>query len=285
MQDLAKNRAWIEVHLATLLFGFAGLFGKLVQLPALWIVFGRAFFAALALIGVALVLRHTVRLRSARDLFWLSLLGGLLALHWWSFFYAIQISTVAVGLLSFASFPLFITLLEPLVFKEKLALKNVVTALLTVLGLVLVVPDFNLQNNLTQGVLWGVLSGATFALISLLNRRFIQTYDGAVVSFYQNFIAALVLLPFLILMPVMPSAGEWAQLILLGIVFTAVAHTLFIRSMRSIRAQQASIIVSLEPVYGVLFAAVLLSEYPGVRMLVGGGLILTAAVLTMRAKA
>ena len=72
------------------------------------------------------------------------------------------------------------------------------------------------------------------------------------------------------------------MLLLLGVVFTALAHTLFIRSMRTIKAQQASIIISLEPVYGIVLAALLLSEIPTVRMLIGGGLILGAAIYTMR---
>jgi drug/metabolite transporter (DMT)-like permease len=72
-------------------------------------------------------------------------------------------------------------------------------------------------------------------------------------------------------------------LALLGIVFTGVAHSLFIRGLAHVKAQTASVIASLEPVYGILAAALLLAEMPTLRELAGGVVILgTALYATLR---
>lgn len=275
---------WIEIHIATLLFGVAGLFGKFVDLPALWIVFGRVLFAAAALAVVIKIKKRPWRIASRKDLAILFLLGGVLALHWFTFFHAIQISTVAIGLLSFATFPVFVTFMEPYFFKERLQLRDFMVALVTFTGVALVVPDFDISNQMTAGVLWGLASGFTFAVISLINRKYVASYSGSVMAFYQDLLACLCLLPFIAVLQIMPSTQDWMLLAILGVLCTALAHTLFINSMKTIKAAQASIIVSLEPVYGIIFALILLHEIPDMRVTLGGLIILGAAYYTMRRK-
>ena len=275
---------WIEIHIATLLFGVAGLFGKFVALPARWIVFGRVLFAAAALAVVIKIKKRPWRIASRKDLAILFLLGGVLALHWFTFFHAIQISTVAIGLLSFATFPVFVTFMEPYFFKERLQLRDFMIALVTFAGVALVVPDFDISNQMTAGVLWGLASGFTFAVISLINRKYVASYSGSVMAFYQDMFACLCLLPFIAVLQIMPSVQDWMLLAVLGVLCTALAHTLFINSMKTIKAAQASIIVSLEPVYGIIFALILLHEIPDMRVTLGGLIILGAAYYTMRRK-
>lgn len=275
---------WIEIHIATLLFGVAGLFGKFVALPALWIVFGRVMFAAAALAVVIKIKKRPWRIASRKDLAILFLLGAVLALHWFTFFHAIQISTVAIGLLSFATFPVFVTFMEPYFFKERLQLRDFMIALVTFAGVALVVPDFDISNQMTAGVLWGLASGFTFAVISLINRKYVASYSGSVMAFYQDLFACLCLLPFIAAWQIMPSVQDWMLLAILGVLCTALAHTLFINSMKTIKAAQASIIVSLEPVYGIIFALILLHEIPDMRVILGGLIILGAAYYTMRRK-
>ena len=89
----------LEIHIAVLLFGLAGLFGKLLLLPPTIIVFGRVFFATIFLSLVLLYLKQGIRLRQKQDYFFMALTGFILAVHWVTFFQAIQVSTVAIGLL------------------------------------------------------------------------------------------------------------------------------------------------------------------------------------------
>ena len=105
-----------QIHLAVLLFGLAGLFGKFLTLSAFVIVLGRTFFASLTLALALLVTGRSSRPRSGKDFALFLVLGGVLALHWTTFFHSIQVSTVAVGLVTFTTFPLFVTLMEPYFF-------------------------------------------------------------------------------------------------------------------------------------------------------------------------
>jgi drug/metabolite transporter (DMT)-like permease len=270
----------IKIHLAVFLFGFAGLFGKFLSCSPFIIVLGRTFFAAIALLLYAKISSGT-RLGNfdRTSFFFLILQGILLACHWVTFFLAIQISSVAVGLVTYSSFPLFVTFMEPFFFKEPLKKRDVATALAVFAGILLVIPDVDLSNNVTLGGFYGILSGLTFAILVLVIRRNARVSDPIAVAFYQNLFAALFLvLPILIFKPRAPEVADLPSLILLGVVFTAMAHTFFIQSLTKIRAQTASVIAGLEPVYGIGLAFFLLNEIPRARTLAGGVVIITASI-------
>ncbi len=275
-----KSHGMLEIHIAVLLFGFAGLFGKLLALPPLVIVFGRTFFASLTLCAILFFSKTQLRTKSRQDLTVLVLLGAILAVHWITFFHSIQISTVAVGLLTFSTFPVFVTFMEPYFFKEKLHLFDILMAGSVFFGLVLVIPSFNLQNNVTQGAFWGIISGFTFAVLSILNRKYVSTYAPIVIACYQNCIATILLFPLLIFQDLTLQPSDYVLLVILGVFCTALAHVLFIKSLVQVKTQLASIIASLEPVYGIIFALVLLGEVPAFRTILGGGIILGTITLS-----
>lgn len=274
------------LHLSVLLFGAAGLFGKLLDLHPVGIVLGRVVFASLAL---AILLRArgvSLRLDKGRDRAGLVGLGVLLAIHWATFFHSIQLSTVAVGLLTFSTFPVFTAFLEPLLLRERWSAADALAALVTFAGVALVVPELEWSNAFARGAFWGVMSGLTFALLSIANRGYVRRYPALVLAFHQDFWAMAALLPFLPFLAPIPDARDVALLVLLGVVFTAGAHSLFIHGLRNVRARTASVIATLEPVYGIVFAALLLGEVPDGRTLGGGVVILGAAAwVSVRARA
>jgi drug/metabolite transporter (DMT)-like permease len=274
----------LQVHGAVLLFGVAGLFGKLLPLAPVLIVFGRVVFASLALAAIALLWGLPIWLRSGRTLVVFLALGGLLALHWTTFFQAVQVSSVAVALLTFSTFPVFAALLEPIFFRERLHIADVLLAFLALVGVAVLMPSFTPGDRTAQGAFWGIASGLTFALLSLLNRKYVREYSSVLIALYQDFFAALALLPFALLQWSPLILRDVLLLLLLGLGCTAVAHSLFIASLRGIPARIASMIACLEPVYGSLLAALLLAEIPSVRTVLGGLIILAVAfVATVRA--
>ena len=281
-----KTAGLVPIHLAVFLFGFAGLFAKWLPLPPTVIVLGRTVFAGLAL-GLWLRIRPAkgpAATVGRKSLAAFGLLGLVLAVHWVTFFQAIRVSTVAVGLLAYSTFPVFITFMEPVFFKEALRTVDLLTAALVTLGLVLVVPRFDLSDHILQGALWGSLSGLTFAVLALLNRHFVRSTSPLVIAFWQNTAAAVVLAPVALTGFNIGrlSAGQWGGLAVLGVGCTALAHALFIRGLASVRAQLAGVIAALEPVYGILLALILLGERPALRTLAGGLLILGATLLATR---
>jgi drug/metabolite transporter (DMT)-like permease len=270
--------ARVSLHVAVALFGFAALFGKWILLPATTIVLGRTLIAA-ATLAIVIVLR---RQRVGRPDAATAINGAILALHWVSFFAAIQLSSVAVGLLGYASFPLFVLLLERRLLRG--GRFEWTTALLAVLGLVALVPDFRWSSGVVRGLSLGIVSAFTFALLAVRNKRLVEQMAPSRIALWQNLFAAACLAAIVAFAPVvaMPTAADIAGLVVLGVVCTGLAHTLFIASMQRVSAHAASVVAALEPVYGIALAALLLHEIPGARTLVGGALIVCAAVLASR---
>jgi len=274
------NKGVIQIHIAVFLFGFAGLFGKFLSCSPLYIVFGRTFFGFTALFFYAKFVSKTkLSIFSKNSGLVYILQGILLAVHWWSFFLSIQISSVVVGLVTFSTFPLFVTFMEPLFFKEKLEIKNIILAAVVFIGILFIIPEFNISNNITKGAIAGIFSGFTFALLALVNRKNAKTSDSIAIAFYQNLFACIFLiLPILTIHAPLPEIAALPNLIFLGVACTALAHTMFIQSLTFIKAQTASVITCLEPVYGIILAFFILNETPGIRILSGGFIIISASI-------
>jgi drug/metabolite transporter (DMT)-like permease len=280
-----RSRSLLEIHLAVFLFGFPGLFGKWLALPPPVIVFGRVLFASLALAAVLGFGRRSFRVIPRRDLVLLAVCGLVLAAHWTMFFAAVQVSSVAVGLLAYSSFPVFTVFLEPLLTRERWDPASLAYALLCVLGIYLIIPSFDLSDVVFRGVLWGLGAGLTFSILSVLNRILAARQSTLAVAFYQDLFAGVFLFPAIVRLDFVLSGRDWALLAVLGVFCTAAAHSLFIDGMKRIPARTASILSSLEPVYGILLALLFLKESPSLRTVAGGAVILAAAfVATARAR-
>jgi drug/metabolite transporter (DMT)-like permease len=281
----ARHRSLAEIHLAVLLFGFPGLFGKWLALPPVLIVFGRVLFASLTLAAVMALGRRTFRVSPRRDLALLVACGFVLAVHWTTFFKSVQVSSVAVGLLAYSSFPVFTAFLEPLLARERWDPKSLGYALACVVGIALIIPGFDLSNDVVQGVFWGLAAGLSFSLLSVLDRRLASRHSSLAVAFYQDLFAGLFLVPVVLRGGLPFSARDWALIAVLGVFCTAVAHTLFIDGMKAVGARTASVLSSLEPVYGILLAMAFLKENPSLRTVSGGAIVLAAAAAaTVRAR-
>lgn len=275
----SRSRSLAEIHLAVFLFGFPGLFAKWLAWPPALIVFGRVVFASLALaIVMGLGRKGLFRLASRRDVALLVLCGAILAAHWTMFFESVRVSSVAVGLLAYSSFPVFTAFLEPLLAKERWEPESLAYALACVAGIVLIAPHFDLSDAVVRGVLWGLGAGLSFSVLSILNRGLASRHSSLAVAFYQDLVAALCLVPVAWRLGVSHTARDWALVAVLGIFCTAAAHTLFIDGMRGAGARTASILSSLEPVYGILLALAFLKETPSLRTVSGGVIVLAAAL-------
>ncbi len=272
----------LKVHIATVLFGLAGLFAVTTGLGAMVITFGRTAFAALTLLLIAFWLGGKSRLTP--DSYSVGS-GVLLAVHWSLFFWSIQLSNVALGLIMFTVSAVFISLLEPVVFKEKFRRTDVICAVVVVIGIVIIVGSDKTGDNLAAGVVIGLASSIVFALLQLMNRALTQARSAMSLSMIQNSVACMVLLPFVIGDLGNVSVTAWLQLLFLGCVCTAFAHTIFISALREIKATLAGLISGgLEPVYGAVLAAVLLLQYPGMNVLIGGVLVVLSVVWAQRVR-
>ncbi|MFD2165748.1 DMT family transporter [Thalassotalea euphylliae] len=277
----ANSRShFLILHSSVLLFALAGLFAKWIALSAYWLVMGRTGFAALALICfIALSAKHTFKIES-HHLSRFALTGGLLLLHWLSFFYAIQQSTVAFGLLVFAAFPIFTLAINAYVLKRMPDKASIMQGGLICIGILLLTIDKPLLTSATA-LISGLFSAFTFALLLAVNKSLVQQYHSSQVALYQNGFAFLLGLPFVLVFPTSVEllVAELPLLVLLGVVFTALAHSALNRSLTQLTTLTVSLAICLEPVYGTIAAMLLLDEAVSWSMLAGGVLIIAVNIV------
>lgn len=290
--------ALAAAHGVAVLFGLTGILGALIRFDAVAITAGRAGFAATALLVLALVQRRPLLQGLGPRRAGIVLASGfLLAVHWITFFMAVKVGGVAVATLGFASFPAFIALLDVMLFRERIGRAEGTMLALVTLGLVLVTPSFDVGDQGTVGLLWGLASGLSFAGLAICNRRGNRGMDAIQVAFWQNLVVALLVLPLLGLGLAPPQIAHsqapsswvtgaaaidlvsWFWLAVLGVLCTGLAHTLFVKSLEALDARSAGMIIALEPVYAIACAWWLFDEEPSGRMLVGASLIILATVL------
>lgn len=276
--------ALAAAHGVAVLFGLTGILGALIRFDAVAITAGRAGFAATALLVLALAQRRPLLQGLGPRRAGIVLASGfLLAVHWITFFMAVKVGGVAVATLGFASFPAFIALLDVVLFRERIGRAEGMMLALVTLGLVLVTPSFGVGDQGTVGLLWGLASGLSFAGLAICNRRGSRGMDAIQVAFWQNLVVALLVLP--LLGPGLAGGAaaidlaSWFWLAVLGVLCTGLAHTLFVKSLESLDARSAGMIIALEPVYAIACAWWLFGEEPSGRMLVGASLIILATVL------
>ena len=129
-----------------------------------------------------------------------------------------------------------------------------------------------------HGVIWGILSAFLFAIRNIMSRKLVQKYAGSTLMFYQAFVTAVILLPFISMSSVSFSDESAVQILILGIFFTAIPQTLFTSSMSGLKAKTVSINATLLPVYGIIFAFIFLNEIPSMRTITGGAIVISTAI-------
>ena len=182
-----------------MLFGLAGVVAQFVEVSAVMVALGRVVCSSTLLLLIALVKKDRLRLDSQKDVFLIILTGVVMAAHWTTFFQSIQVSTVAIGTITFSTFPLFLTFIEPVVFHEKIRRQSIFSAVILFIGVLITIPEFSMANHTTIGIIWGMICSLTYAILTLANRYFSSRYAARTICLYEQGSAAIVLLPALFL--------------------------------------------------------------------------------------
>lgn len=268
-----------ELNIAVLLVSTSGVLGRYISMPPPVTIWWRCVIAAIILGAFCWYKKIDLKIANKRDFTTIILSGLLFGAHWVTYFYALHLSNVAIGMLSLFTFPVITALLEPLFFKTKLNKKHVVMGLVVLIGIYFLAPEFNLENNQTKGVVFGLISAVFYAIRNILMKQKIASYHGSMLMFYQMVIITLVLWPVLFVFEVNPTINDWQALLVLALLTTAIGHTLFVMSFKNFSISTASIMSSIQPIYGIIFGMLLLNEFPHFSTLFGGFLILTTVVI------
>ena len=238
----------------------------------------RSVFAVFFILAIFFWQNKSIKLSKTKDYGIVILLGVLLALHWVTYFHAMQVSSVAVGVIALYTFPIITVFLEPLFHGERPHIKDIISALTVLLGIYLLVPEFSINNETTQGILWGVLSAFFFSLRNIIQGHYFKEYTARHSLFYQTLVSFIVLLPFSFEVIPQVTTIQWGQLLILGVFFTAVPHILFAFSLLKLKAKTVSLVACVQVVYATVFAAFILSEWPQLSTVFGGLIVVVAAM-------
>ncbi|MCU8029046.1 DMT family transporter [Shewanella sp. SM73] len=274
----AKPSGLIELHLAVLLFGGTALFSKLIPLSALDITFLRCIVAATVLGLLVKFSRKRLTLASKQDYLVAIGLGVIVSLHWVTYFAAMQLSSVAIGMIAFFTYPVMTVIAEPLLTGNKIKLHDMLSGVLVLIGVILLIPEANLGNDTTLGIAIGIVSAILFTTRNLLHKRYFSQYSGPHAMFYQTLVAVMFLMPWHQTELGSISLEVWGLIILLGVVFTAAPHALFTSALRQLSAKTVGLVSCLQPFYGAMLALIILGEELNLNTLICGTIIVATAI-------
>ncbi|PWS54268.1 DMT family transporter [Pseudoalteromonas sp. meg-B1] len=273
----SQQQSLIYLHIAVLLFGGTALFAKLIGLNALDITAYRAAIAGVAICVLLILQKKPIKLHHAKDYMIAILLGVAVGIHWVTYFAGMQLAGITVGMLAFFTYPVITVFLEPLFNKSKPKAKDIISAIVVIIGIYLLIPNVNLGDDITLGVVTGVVSALFFAIRNITHKRYFSEYGGPQTMFYQTLVASLMLCAFIEVPITQINDTDLILLLIAGVVFTAMPHSLFAASLKNLSAATAGLISCLQPLYGTILAIIILHERPSVMTLIGGALIVSAA--------
>ncbi len=256
-----ETNTLILLHLAVFLAGWTGIFGRLITLGGLPLVWYRIMVSVTVL---AAVLWLTGRLHR---LPWESFAriagcGGILALHWVAFYASIQASNVSIGVACIATSCFFTTLLDPAINRKRISWIEVLISFIAISGVLLI---FSLDIRYRLGIALGLLSAALYSLFSLLNINVARKTgeDSATMLLYElagGVVLLTLLVPLLPAADIVPQRNDILWLLLLGSIFTVLPFLFQLHALRSLSAFTVNLAYNLEPVYSIAFAAILFGE-------------------------
>lgn len=281
------KRARMMLVTSMVIFGTIGLFKRFVPVTSGELALYRAVLAAVLLIGVLLVTRQKIPFKAiGKQIPLLLLSGAAMGVNWILLFEAFNYTSVALGTISYYFAPVIVTLLCPLLFREKLTVKQILCFLISTAGLVIITfaaeqgGDAAGRNDLV-GILFGLGAAVFYASVILLN-KFIKGVEGLHRTLLQFIAAVVTLTPYVALTSGVTLGGMdatgWVCLLIVGLVHTGLAYVLYFPSLKELPGQKAAILSYIDPLVAVIVSVLILREPMNAWQWVGGAMILGATL-------
>ncbi len=275
-----RSSAKQKLILSMVTFGTLGVFVRNISVSSGELALYRAIMAAVMIGLFLLITRQTISVSAIKKELPLLLLSGCaMGFNWIFLFEAYKYTTVSVATLSYYFAPVIVTVACPILFKEKMGIKQWLCFLFSTLGIVLVtgLGDLKAGDNHFMGILFGLSAACLYATVILLNKT-IKNVAGIHRTFVQFLAAILVLTPYVcftsgITLGSMNTAG-WLCLITVGLFHTGVAYCLYFSSLKELPGQEAAILSYIDPLVAVIISVTVLREHMSLIQIIGGVLIL-----------
>ncbi len=254
-------------------------------MPSEVIVWFRSAVAVIFLYGFVKYKKVNLKIRNPKDHLPLIISSVFMAAHWLTYFYALKLSSIALGMLSLFTFPVMSALLEPFFVKSKLNPIHIFMGILVLVGIYILAPDLDFQSSSVKGIGFGLLSAFCYSMRILIIKQYAESYHSSMLMLYQTFMISILLLPVLFFFDVSGIQTQYPYVLLLALLTTAIGHSLMVHSLKFFSVSTATIISSVQPIFGIVLAFLFLSEIPTWNTFVGGLLILiTVAIESIRSQ-
>lgn len=259
------RKAFVLLHIAVLLAGFTGVFGKLIELNEVFITFYRMLFSGLMLLIIALLFSRKTFSISTKDVIKIGSAGFILALHWIFFYGSIKYSNISVGVVCFCLTSFFTSILSPIINKKKASPIEIGLSLLTLIGIGLI---FSFDVQYRFGIFLGVISSFMIAVFTIINEKLTKQFEVIQLTTFQMIggtIGLGLLLPFILRWYptdyMIPTMSDFLYLLILSGICTILMYILINIALRSISAFTINLSFNLEPLYSIVIAVLFFQEY------------------------
>lgn len=257
------KKAYYLLHLAVVLAGFTGVFGKLISLNEGLLVWYRLLFSSIILFLVVKLFNASNRL-AFKEKVAIAKVGMLITIHWVFFYGSIKYSTISIGVICYCLVSFFTAVFKPLLQKTRFQLSELLLSGVTLLGIGLI---FHFDTSYQLGIALGVVSSAFAALYTIHNERLVRMYDSKIINYHQMLGGTLglgILLPvYLYFFPVktlVPGVKDSVYLVLLSLFCTVGLYILFAEVLKKIPAFTVNLTFNLEPIYSIILAFLFFNE-------------------------
>ena len=275
-----SNRSRLMMVSAMAIFGTLAPFVRRIGVTSGELALYRAVMAATLIAVFLLVTKQKIPFAAIKKEIPLLLLSGIaMGFNWILLFQAYKFTTVSVATLSYYFAPVIVTLLCPIIFREKLTKKQVICFIMSTLGLVMItgIGDLSGGSSHLTGILFGLGAASLYATVIMLN-KFIRNVEGIHRTFLQFLAAIVVLVPYVLLTPHSGFAAldgiGWICLLVVGFIHTGITYCLYFTSLKDIPGQKAAILSYIDPLIAVVISVTILGESMSLVQIVGGALIL-----------
>lgn len=261
MQE-SNTKQYLLLHLIVFIWGFTAILGALISIDAIPLVWYRMVLASVFILLYLLLKKRNLSI-DAKALFKFVITGIIIALHWIFFFKAIKVSNVSVALVTMSTGAFFTSFIEPIFFKRKIKLLEIVLGLVVILGLYII---FNFESQYKLGILYALVSSFLSALFSVFNGLFVKRYTANTISFYQLFFGALFITIYVLFTNGFSvayftlSQSDWLYLFILSSVCTGYAFITSVKVMKYLSPYTVMLTINLEPVYAIILALLFFGE-------------------------
>lgn len=257
------KKTYLLLHLAVILAGFTGVFGKLISLNEGLLVWYREVFSFIWLLLILKLFKISTAI-SVREKFKIARVGILITVHWLFFYGSIKYSNISIGVVCYSLTSFFTAIFNPIISKQRYRVSELLLSLLTLFGIILI---FHFDASYRLGIGLGVISSAFAALYTIYNERLVKHYDSMLINYYQMMGGAIALGLFLPLylhfFPVVsffPGTKDVIYLLLLSLFCTVGLYVLFAESLKRISAFTVNLSFNLEPIYAIIMAFLFFNE-------------------------